>query len=86
MLLQNLDGYKFSKLKREKEKTQQSKGTFFLGGGNCGLDSGSFTCKAGIQLIEPQLQFILLLLFRRWGGGGLKNYLPGLASNCDPPM
>jgi hypothetical protein len=32
--------------------------------------------------LEPHFQSILLWFFWRWG---LKNYLPGLISNHDPP-
>jgi hypothetical protein len=43
---------------------------------------GLGACKAGDLLLEPHLQSILLWLFWRWV---LKNYLPRLASNQDPP-
>jgi hypothetical protein len=46
------------------------------------LNSGICTCKAGTLLLELHLQLILLWLFWRWG---LMNYLPGLASNHNPP-
>jgi hypothetical protein len=42
------------------------------------LNSGLCTCKSGALW----LQSILLWLFWRWS---LKNYLPGLALNCNPP-
>jgi hypothetical protein len=46
------------------------------------LNKGDYTCKAAALQLEPLLQSILHWLFWRWG---LKNYLSGLASNCDPP-
>jgi hypothetical protein len=42
----------------------------------------SVFAKAGTQPLEPHLQSILLWLLWRWS---LKNYLPKLASNPDPP-
>jgi hypothetical protein len=47
-----------------------------------GLNSRLHTCKACFLPLEPQLQFVLLWLFCRWG---LLNYLPGLALNSDFP-
>jgi hypothetical protein len=52
------------------------------------LNSGLCTCQAGNLLLESQLQsfcsviFCLFVLFLRWD---LENYLPRLASNCNPP-
>jgi hypothetical protein len=46
------------------------------------LSSVLRSCKTGTLPLVPQLQFILLCLFWRWG---LKNYFPELAWNCDPP-
>jgi hypothetical protein len=46
-----------------------------------GLNSGPRACKAGILLLEPHLQSILIWLFWRWN---LTNCLSGLASNHSP--
>jgi hypothetical protein len=46
-----------------------------------GFALGLHACKAGALLLEPQS--ILLWLSWRWG---LKNYLPGMASNCHPSV
>jgi hypothetical protein len=47
------------------------------------LNSGLHTCKAGPLPLEPHFPSILLGSFCRWGG--LENYLPKVASNCDSP-
>jgi hypothetical protein len=52
-----------------------SKNIFLVG-------QGFHACKVGTVLLEPHLQPILLQLFWRWN---LKDYLPGLASNHNPP-
>jgi hypothetical protein len=41
--------------------------------------------KAGILLLEPHLQSILLGYFGDGEGGGFMSYLLGLASNRHPP-
>jgi hypothetical protein len=46
------------------------------------FNSGLYTCKAGVLLLEPHLQSIFLWLIWRWG---LENYLLSLALNCKPP-
>jgi hypothetical protein len=54
----------------------------FLMGLGFELSASIHTCKAGALLLKPHLQSILLWLFWRWD---LVNYLPRLASNCNPP-
>jgi hypothetical protein len=46
------------------------------------FNSGLCACKGGVLLLGPYLQSILVCLFWKWG---LMNYLPGLASNLNPP-
>jgi hypothetical protein len=48
-----------------------------------GLNSGPRACLTNALSLGPHLQSVLLWLFWRWG---LENYLPWLASNCNPPV
>jgi hypothetical protein len=71
---------KEGKGREEKEKTKEMKCHFFFPPPwECwGLNFRA----SGTLLLEPHLQSIFLWLFWRYG---LKNYLPGLASNLHPP-
>jgi hypothetical protein len=56
--------------------------SFFFFWWDWGFNSALCTWKVGTLPLEPHLQSLLLWLF---GDGGLTNYLPGLALNCDLP-
>jgi hypothetical protein len=55
---------------------------FSILGWDWDLNLGLQACKAGTLPLETHFQSILLWLVWRWG---LLNYLPGLASNREPP-
>jgi hypothetical protein len=47
-----------------------------------GLNSGPHACQAGAVSLESLLQYFFILVIFEIGS---QNYLPRLASNCDPP-